>query len=436
MIIYKLLIIIIFFWILSIIIRKDLFSPESMLCLSYIFAIICAIYNIDNWKINLHQRTFYVVSIGVFSFGITSLVFYLLQKKKSTVEISKSLIYIDIKKYKLILLNLITVLISLIYTIYFIKAIGGIGALSNFGGAMESYRSKTMFHHLTLIPSWINFISKYCRALCYIYIYIFINNVLVKKYIDNDIILRNGFEYFLGIIAYIPLTIMSGGRYDLIVLIIYSIVLFTILYTIVNKRRLQVGKILKIGLILILALAGFSSYRGLVGRTSESNAVDYITEYFGGSIEIFDQYLQEFRQEPAYFGQETFSGIRKFLYQMRIIDDQGASDDSMEFRTTYNKTVIGNVYTGFRKPYHDFGLFGVIFLQIVLAVIFNILYYKSFYKNDKNIISIRIIITSALFFCLILHSFSEAFFCNVLSFNYLMLFVIMILIVKFIEKVR
>ena len=48
MVIYKLLIIITFFWILSIIIRKDLFSPESMLCLSYIFAIICAIYNIDN----------------------------------------------------------------------------------------------------------------------------------------------------------------------------------------------------------------------------------------------------------------------------------------------------------------------------------------------------------------------------------------------------
>ena len=124
------------------------------------------------------------------------------------------------------------------------------------------------------------------------------------------------------------------------------------------------------------------------------------------------------------------------MYQIRIIDDQGASDDSMEFRTTYNKTVIGNVYTGFRKPYHDFGLFGVIFLQIMLAIIFNILYYNSFYKKEKNIISVRIIITAALSFCLILHSFSEAFYCNVLSFNYLMFFTIIVLIVKFIEKVR
>ncbi len=436
MIIYELLIIIMLFWILSIIIRKDLFSPESMLCLSYIFAIICAIYNIDNWKINLHQNTFYVVTFGIFSFWVISLMFYLLQKKKGTSDISKTLMYINVKKSKLLFLNSIAILISIIYTIYFIKAIGGAGALTNFSNAMEIYRNKTMFHHLTLIPSWINFMSKYCRALCYIYIYILINNALVNKSIDNKIVLQNRLEYVLGILVYIPLTIMSGGRYDLIVLIIYSIVLFTILYIIVNRRKLRVGKILKIGLILILVLVGFSSYRGLVGRKSESNLLDYITEYFGGSIEIFDQYLQEFHQKPAYFGQETFSGIRKLLYQIRIIDDQGASDDSMEFRTTYNKTVIGNVYTGFRKPYHDFGLFGVIFLQIMLAIIFNILYYNSFYKKEKNIISVRIIITAALSFCLILHSFSEAFYCNVLSFNYLMFFTIIVLIVKFIEKVR
>lgn len=86
------------FWILSIIIRKDLFSPESMLCLSYIFAIICAIYNIDNWKINLHQNTFYVVTFGIFSFWVISLMFYLLQKKKGTSDISKTLMYINVKK--------------------------------------------------------------------------------------------------------------------------------------------------------------------------------------------------------------------------------------------------------------------------------------------------------------------------------------------------
>ena len=179
------------FWILSIIIRKDLFSPESMLCLSYIFAIICAIYNIDNWKINLHQNTFYVVTFGIFSFWVISLMFYLLQKKKGTSDISKTLMYINVKKSKLLFLNSIAILISIIYTIYFIKAIGGAGALTNFSNAMEIYRNKTMFHHLTLIPSWINFMSKYCRALCYIYIYILINNALVNKSIDNKIVLQN-----------------------------------------------------------------------------------------------------------------------------------------------------------------------------------------------------------------------------------------------------
>ena len=45
MIIYELLITVVILWIVSIAVRKDLFSPESLLCISYILAIVCAIYN-------------------------------------------------------------------------------------------------------------------------------------------------------------------------------------------------------------------------------------------------------------------------------------------------------------------------------------------------------------------------------------------------------
>lgn len=436
MIIYKLLAVIIVFWIMSIIIRKDLFSPDSIICLSYIFAIICAIYNIDNWGINLHKNTFNLIIYGIFSFLITSLVFYLFQKKRTISSITKKMQYITVKKYKLVILNVISLLILVIYSTYFIKAIGGIGALSNYSKAMELYRSKTMFHHITLIPSWINFLSKFCRAICYIYTYILINNALINKNYTKKIHQKNKFEYIFGIMLYIPLTLMSGGRYDLIVLILYSLVLLTILYTIENKKRLKTGKILKIGLVLMIVLIGFSSYRGLVGRTSESTTLDYITEYFGGSIEILDQYLQEKREKPPYFGQETFAGIRKLMYQIKILDEQGISEDIAEFRMTYSKKVIGNVYTGFRKPYHDFGIPGVTILQSLLAFIFNILYYSCFYKKDKYNISFRIIVTSTLFYCLALHSYSEAFYCNVLSFNYLMFFIIMAITIRFIERVE
>ena len=124
------------------------------------------------------------------------------------------------------------------------------------------------------------------------------------------------------------------------------------------------------------------------------------------------------------------------MYQIKILDEQGISEDIAEFRMTYSKKVIGNVYTGFRKPYHDFGIPGVTILQSLLAFIFNILYYSCFYKKDKYNISFRIIVTSTLFYCLALHSYSEAFYCNVLSFNYLMFFIIMAITIRFIERVE
>lgn len=436
MVIYELLVVIIFLWILVIINSKDLFSPSSILCLSYILAIICAIYNIDNWRINLHYNTFWIIIIGIISFLISSWIYKVCGKLRNKRFITKKLLYIKVKKYKLLILNFISFVIFFLYTIFFIKAIGGISAFSNLSSAMAIYRSKTLFQNMTLIPSWINFLTKICRAIAYIYTYILINNVIISKHNADKEKQKNKFSYFFGIIVYLPLTLMSGGRYDLIVYILYLITIFSILYTIENKKRLQPHKILKIGIALFLILIAFSSYKGLVGRESESTTLDYITEYFGGSIQILDIYMQEPHYEADYFGQETFAGIRKLLYQFKILDEQGISEDAMEFRTIYNDKVIGNVYTGFRKPYHDFGIIGVILLQIVQAFIFNRIYYNCFYKLEKSEISFNIILSGTLVFCLALHSYSEAFYSTVLSFNYAIFFIMILIIIKFLTKIE
>ena len=435
MVIYELLIIVIIFWIISIFVRKDLFSPESLLCLSYIFAIMCAIYNIDNWGINLKYNTLVIIIVGIFSFFCTSMIYFLFHKKKGVKNITKRLSWIELNSGKLLFLNFVSLIIMIIYSVYFIKAIGGFSALSNFSYSMEMYRSKTMIYNMVLIPSWINFLTKLCRAICYVYTFVLINNLIINKNAVNKSKI-NFLPYLIGIITYIPLTLMSGGRYDLIVYVIYIIVIFSILFTINNQKKLNPLKILKIGLILIAVMLIFSSSRNLVGRTSESSSLDYVTEYFGGSIEIFDQYLQENYEKADYFGQETFAGIRKLLFQLKFIDEQGLSEGATEFRKTSNNKVIGNVYTGFRKPYHDFGIIGMIILQAFLAIIFNKLYYNCFYKKEKNGISFRIIITGTIFYCLVLHSYSEAFYSTVVSFNHLMLFLIIYVLIKFLENIE
>ena len=435
MVIYELLILIVILWIFVILINKDLFSPSSLLCLSYIFAVICAIYNIDNWKINLHYNTFFVIAIGIISFLISSFIFKALYRKKEDEKKSK-LNYIEIKQYKLLALDIVSFVIFVIYCVYFIKALGGISALGNFSVAMEIYRSKTLFHDMALIPGWINFLIKVCRAIAYVYTYIVINNIIVRKKENITHRQENRILYIIGIILYLPLTLMSGGRYDLIVYMVFVLIIWNIMYTIENSKRMQPKKIVKIGLIVIVLLVAFSNFRGLVGRNNKSSTIDYVTEYFGGSIEIFDMYMQDHNHSSKYFGQETFAGVRKFLYQIKLLDNQRVSEEATEFRTIYNGKTIGNVYTGFRKMYQDFGMIGVIILQALMAIIFNKFYYDSFYKKENSKIYKSILLTGCIAFCLILHSYSESFYSTVISFNYIAFFIIMMFIIRFLLKIE
>ena len=52
-----------------------------------------------------------------------------------------------------------------------------------------------------------------------------------------------------------------------------------------------------------------------------------------------------------------------------------------------NGVVIGNVYTGFRKMHHDFGTFGVLFFQMLMAFLVTVYYEKLKNVNKINGIS-------------------------------------------------
>ena len=201
-----------------------------------------------------------------------SLYYHLINYKKlKEKNVKKELEFIDVKQYKLIIIDLISVFIFILYLNFFIKAIGGISALADFSNAMIIYRSKTLFHQLTLIPGWVNFMSKICRAVAYIYTYILINNLIIKKRKDC-LKQKNLFLYILGILVYLPITVMSGGRYDLIVYILFIIIIWSIIYTIEHKKKLQPNKIIKIGIIIFIILIAFSNFKGLVGRSSDSSS--------------------------------------------------------------------------------------------------------------------------------------------------------------------
>jgi oligosaccharide repeat unit polymerase len=146
------------------------------------------------------------------------------------------------------------------------------------------------------------------------------------------------------------------------------------------RRRLHLGYLL---LVLALGVGGvfaFSGLRELVGRTNSQDAISYVTQYGGGSIELFDQFLQSPPAPSEVWGKETFRsalsllgrwfGIKEFVYSWQL-----------EFRSARG-LAIGNVYTAFRYWIYDFGYAGWALILTFYAVFYGVFYHRVKYATE------------------------------------------------------
>lgn len=417
-------------FIIDYMLEKDFFSPTAILCESYMLAIFLAILNIDKWNIQFHWKTFTIIILGILVFFITSFfIKKLLNYKKREIE-CENLELIRIKKYASVLINLFQLFILIAYINSFESVVGEKITLDNFSGIMTEYRNNLAYGngYDKNIPSILNQLTKISKANMYISLYIFIhNNIVSKKKGIKDVNSKLG--YIMSIVLYIPLIILSSGRFELIIFILAGLIIWYILQNYFgDKTEIGLKKLIKIILIILICLFVFSSTRTLVGRTNTSSMVDYIASYFGGAIQLLNLYIENPISESEIFGQETFVAINKTLYKLGVLDREYKI--YLEFRSS-NGIVIGNVYTALRSYIQDFGILGMIFMQVILSGIITILY-ENVKKTNLNKVSILLIFYAISIHSIFLHAYSEFFFNTILSINYIVLFICIYIVKKFI----
>ena len=141
---------------------------------------------------------------------------------------------------------------------------------------------------------------------------------------------------------------------------------------------------------------------------------EYITFYVGGSIECLNQYVKE-PVETKIAGEETFHNLLTNLNDMHITNLDLNSSIHLEFRY-YGKTMIGNIYTAYRRWIHDFGYIGALILNGFMAVFFNVFYNKikyGNYKKEKTIL--MIIIYSYMSYSIYYHPLDSIFYNEFIS---------------------
>ena len=165
-----------------------------------------------------------------------------------------------------------------------------------------------------------------------------------------------------------------------------------------KKTHRKIIKYAAIFFIVMLLVFYIVSATGLIGRTTEKNFVDTIAIYLGAPILHFHQFMTDPPEPVQYFGQETLTKLLPIFKRMGFNVDRVSGQ--MEMRTLVD-SYRGNVYTFFRRPYHDFGLIGMYIVVALTAILFSYIYYKRIYGKYQSYKNDRILILYSYFFYMI-----------------------------------
>ena len=416
---------------------KELVHPAVIFSFMYTICIFSTIYNIEKWNVSISPKTMFLLMLGSLEFiGICFFVKRYFKKKHKTPAVVK---YKKSSNTNSIMIALLVgySIINIGLLIYFVYQIAGqFGEIHSFTEALSLFKTHTSYSNDASLPHFLSLMFKVMELSSYICIYLFFRNVI---YFNSKNILFSILQniYFLFVpLLYIIKELLSSSRITILQLLFASVVLgFLIWYQKNNWNRIVSLKfILSLGLVGAVGLCCFYFSASFIGRSNNKNMLDYITAYSGGSIECLNQYLQY----PNPVDDSNIIGNETFYPLIRSLDKYGITNFNIENQQTahlsfryYKDTMIGNVYTAYRRWHHDFGILGVLILNGVMAFTISFLYYFFKYNGYKFYREYLLIVYSYIIYSVFLHPIDSYFYTTIFQvtfFTNLVLFFILFLL--------
>lgn len=387
--------------------KKDIASPTFLFYIGFFISAVAAYFNYYTWNIHIQDRIIVIFLFGWISFFAGEYTIrVVLAKKRFSNNLGnnrvklKAIIPSRIVVYSLVLLNIV-ITILLFREVVKVASFGGSSTdnlMVNFKENLDEVGLSGLITQLTKIT----------KASAYVFAFVFINNLIAAEKRTLKVVCKN-IKYLIPIMLYILQCFMRGGRYTVIAVIIGM--LFIIYYLCQYKSnwrfKLSIKNLIILILIVFCIFLAFWLIKNVVGRTSESPFLEYITRYLGGPYELFSLYIEN-PPESAY---ETFAGLLTSFNKIGLTNSTIRSYH--EFRFSSTGILIGNVYSAFRNYYNDYGLLGVCFFSYALSFIFNLSYHRI--RVEKNLYkhSFRVIVYSAFLYCIVFAFFVDYFFARI-----------------------
>lgn len=352
--------------------RGDIIHPGFVVPLVFLFSTICAIYNVATWGIDLLPQTIGIILSGaVLYFFVSFIVYYLIALSKPPKRKYHEIKEIEVSPPLIVALSVLEGFVTILYLREVIKITGGsMSNLSSIAASLGRYKELTHFTQASegvggIVAQLYQFIS----VIGLLFVYVAISQFVSKKKISIN--------YIIPIIIYAVSILVSGNRLSLLRMVFFAMVVYFVLWHRSKgwKKPVNLKIVLYLAVIIVIVLAAFVGLRTVVGKTGRTVEVDplyYISEYAGGSIQLFDLFIRSPGFPSDIFGYRTSYYINNFVGR---ITNNPALDYlfAYEFRRS-NGINIGNVYTGFRAFYEDFGYLGMCVCIVIHAALFSMLY--------------------------------------------------------------
>lgn len=408
--------------------RQDLFSVSFLIYVGYFFSAIAAVYNSLIWGMDISAQLITILCIGWFGFFIAEfLVKRVIYKKSFSLEYTgdRELHTINVQGITLVVIIAINLIITLLLYKE-VSRIAGEGSVAT-GNLVTNFKLNVSEKP---VSSLVTQLVKFTKGTGYILLLVFINNLVSEAKLSKKALMKNIVLLIPGII-YCAQCFMKGGRFNAIAFIIGAIFLYYFLMQYKHnwKYKIPLKTLLCIVVLLIVIVYSFWFFREFVGRTSDAGLIEYITKYIGGSYELFDLYLEN----PLSKGWETFGYMLESIN--KIFGSNIPVTTYHEFRSSHTGILIGNVYTGMRNYYNDFGYMGVFVLSFAFSTIYNVIYCKL--ARTKNIYkhSFLLIFYATIIYAVVYHFFAEYFLARI-SVGYIIEVIVMYICYLVIFKIK
>lgn len=384
----------------------DFFSPSFIICAIFVISAFLALRAVAAWGVResiFSMKATFIILSGVFVFIVFERIAWIFSRKK-IIEKHGSMkpAAVVVSKRKMFLIGIFCIFTTIVYSLAVYKYV----RLNGYTGGFEFSRIGHFYHELTFLDETrggisrsIRYMSLGVRAVMFVSIYILLHNIILS----DEKVIKN-VKFLLPAICWLPITIFTSSRMIYLRLLGYSVL---IAYIMINqkdcwkRKRKNFKKIIKIGtLVFVVTLILFylAVVNGLIGRQTNKTFLDYITIYLGAPIIQFNQFITDPPKDVIYFGQETFAGINSLLIKLGLRDVQYSVQlEPRNIVGIYN----GNIYTFFRRPLHDFGLFGMYIVTALVSYIFSFVYYRNVYKRYGSYKNDRTLIIYGYFFYII-----------------------------------